>query len=403
MKRRPQSPDNPSITFKKSVLDANGKLGLVLSGGGSRAAYQAGALRALLPYLDTKNNPFSIIVGSSIGAINGLVIGSTVKNGLSCSVETLEELWRERTWRNTFGGHPSAAFFRAIKMAAMQYLSPGPNATNFAIFDPTPLMKRIDEIIDANGGLAPHQRDPHLEAIAVMTTVEGLTRRPLVFASTHKKIDDEILDGASFEICYREKLHAKHGFASAALPSVLPPVEIDTDEGTVKTVDGGISINIPVDPAVRFGAEKVIIIDISGRSWWLDREGESHDTRPKWEVPSAEQTYCLRPPEIFSLKPKGALGPILKAAVNQSTSRFIKSLGPIWPVFSLLKNKIGEDVAYEAMSYVALDEQYIQGLIEAGISETQQFLKNKSEIKFTKISKDEISDLNNVTLQEKLP
>ena len=178
MKRRPQHPDDPSINFKKSTLDASGSLGLVLSGGGSRAAYQAGALRALLPYLEGKTNPFSVIIGSSIGAINGLLLAACAKEGLAKSVEVVEELWRERTWRNTFGGSPTSSFFRAIKMASVQYFSPGPNATNMAIFDPSPLMKRIDEIIDLYGGLAPHEREPHLKAVAVMTTIEGVCSTP---------------------------------------------------------------------------------------------------------------------------------------------------------------------------------------------------------------------------------
>jgi predicted acylesterase/phospholipase RssA len=384
MRRRPNSPDSSPVITKVSSFDESGKLGLILSGGGSRAAYQAGALRALQPYLGAKKNPFSIIMGSSIGAINGLVIGSTIKNGLTCSLDTLEELWSERTWRNTFAGNPSAAFFRAIKMATIQYLSPGPNATDFAIFNPAPLMQRIDEILTINGGLTPEARDPNLEVIAVMTTVEGAARRPLLFASTHKRLSSEILEGADFEICYRDNLHAKHGFASAALPSVLPPVEIDTDDGKVKLVDGGISINIPVDPAVRFGAEKAIIIDISGRSWWLDQSGESHDTRPTWEVPATTHSYCLRPPETFTLKPKGALGSILKASVSKSKTRFIKSLGPIWPVFSLLKNKVGEEVAYEAMTYVALDEEYVRGLLEAGYHETKEALQRRQKIEFSR-------------------
>lgn len=383
MRRKPQDPDHPAINFKKTSLNPSGQVGLVLSGGGSRAAYQAGALRALLPYLDKKHNPFSVIVGSSIGAINGLVMSACIKDGVQHAIETLEDLWRERTWRNTFGGSPSTAFFRAIKMAGSQYFAPGPNPTNLAIFDPSPLMHRIDEIIDLHGGLTPEKRDPNLLAVAVMTTVEGLARRPLLFASTHQRISDEVLKGASFEICYRDSLHAKHGFASAALPSVLPPVEIDTDDGSVRLVDGGISNNVPVDPAVRLGADKIISIDISGRSWWLDRAGESHDTRPSWEVPSALETYCLRPPETFALKPIAPLGPILKQAVSVSTSRFIKSLGPIWPVFTLLKNKAGEEVAYEAMSYVALDPDYIQGLIERGHQETLNILRKEKSIHFT--------------------
>ena len=383
MRRRPQSPDSQSIAFRKSTHNTSDSLGLVLSGGGSRAAYQAGALRALIPYLGDKN-PFSVVIGSSIGAINGLVLSAILKEGLTTAVDVLSDIWGERTWRNTFGGSPTGSFFRAIKMASIQYFSPGPNATNLAIFDPSPLMRRIDEVIEMHGGLAPHIRDPKLQAVAVMTTVEGFARRPLLFASTHQRISDEVLSGASFEICYREQLHAKHGFASAALPSALPPVEIDTDDGTLRLVDGGISNNVPVDPAVRLGAEKVIVIDISGRNWWNDRSGEAHDSRPSWEVPSAHSTFCLCPPEIFTLRPQVPLGPILKHAVSRSSARFIRSVGPIWPVFSLLKNKVGEDVAYETMSYVALDEDYLAGIMELGFNETKAFLRHKNSLEFVK-------------------
>lgn len=382
MRRRPQEPDKPSVTIAKPTFAPMDSLGLVLSGGGSRAAYQAGALKALIPYVGDKGNPISVIVGSSIGAINGLVIGACLKDGFSQSVDQLEELWRERTFKNTFAGSASKAFFRAIKMATIQYAAPGPSATSSAIFDPSPLMNRIDEILGLNGGLTPENRSPELTAIGVMTTVEGSERKPLLFLSTHKHLDEEVMTGASFDVCYVDALSAKHGFASAALPSVLPPVELDTDAGKVRLVDGGISQNIPVDPAVRMGAKRVIVVDISGRSWWLDRYGEAHDTRPTWEVPAGLKTFCMRPPDTFVMRNPNPLGPILKAAVSSSTGRFIRSVGPVWPLFQLLKTKLGEDVAYEVMSYVALDQDYIHGLIEAGYQETLAILKNKSRIEF---------------------
>jgi predicted acylesterase/phospholipase RssA len=150
-------------------------------------------------------------------------------------------------------------------------------------------------------------------------------------------------------------------------------------------VDGGISQNVPVDPAVRLGAHRVIVIDISGRSWWLDRYGEAHDTRPTWEVPAEAETFCLRPPETIVFKNKLPLGPLLKEAVGSSTTKFISAVGPVWPLFSLLRNKLGEEVAYETMSYVALDREYIQGLLERGFNETNQALKHKVELEFKQV------------------
>jgi hypothetical protein len=126
----------------------------------------------------------------------------------------------------------------------------------------------------------------------------------------------------------------------------------------------------------------VIVVDISGRSWWLDHYGEAHDTRPTWEVPAGLKTYCLRPPDTFVARNNTALGPLLKDAVKGSTGKFINAVGPVWPVFSLLKKKLGEEIAYEVMSYVALDPDYIGALIEAGYQETTKLLKNKSDLEF---------------------
>ena len=363
------------------------KTGLVLSGGGSRAAYQVGALRALSDFLiksspPGQKQPFNVIVGSSIGSINGLIAAACLKNGLPCALEVLDQLWKERSFRNTFRGTPTSAFFRAVRMAVLQYMSPGPNPTNRAIFDPSPLMEKVDSVIKEHGGLAPKDRDQNLEALGVMTTVEGKQRKPLLFLSTAEPVHKDVLLGASFEIAPRETLSAKHGFASAALPSVLPPVELDTERGKVRLVDGGISQNIPVDPAVRFGAQKVIIVDVSGRNWWLEHYGESHDTRPTWEVPAEDKTFCFRPPDTFVARCQKPLGPILKAAVGGTTTRFIKAVGPLWPVFSVLRKKMGEELAYEVISYVALNQDYIHGLIEAGYNETIKLLNNRRDLEF---------------------
>lgn len=267
-------------------------------------------------------------------------------------------------------------------MAAIQYLSPGPNASAESVFDPTPLMNRVDHAIDNHGGLDPVKRHPDLHSVAVMTTVEGDRRKPLLFLSAQKRVAHDMLQGASFEVAYVTTLHAKHGFASAALPSVLPPVELDTENGKVRLVDGGISINVPVDPAARLGAQQVIVVDISGRHWWLDRYNEPHDTRPNWEVPSEMHSFCLRPPDTFLIRNSGSLGTILRHAVSRSTKKFMHAVGPVWPVFQLLKRKLGEELAYEVMSYVALDPDYIQGLIETGYNETMTLLKNKAKLEF---------------------
>ena len=388
MRRRPNPKNQPAFDMRlsKAAGLSGNAIGIVLSGGGARAAYQVGALRALTKFFrEAKDEPI-IIIGSSIGAINGLVLASEYKEGYETAIKTLETMWRERNFRNTFHGSPSMAFLRAIKVAILQYLSPGPNPSSESVFDPTPLRKRVDQVIKQNGGLNIRNRSKKIRAVGVMTTIEGPQRKPLLFLSANQEIpeDDPILTGASFDVYNVSSLSAKHGFASAALPSILPPVEIDTMGGKITLVDGGISSNIPVDPAVRLGASRVIIIDVSGRQWWLRKYDKPPDQRPDWEVPSGMETYCLRPPDTFNVRCQRPLGPILKEAVGASSRKFIAAVGPTWPLFSLLKNKLGEEVAYETMSYVALDPDYLSAIIERGYSETRKLLRNRVDPDFHK-------------------
>lgn len=342
-----------------------------------RAAYQAGALKAAAQLLGSDISHPSIILGSSIGAVNGLILAASLKHDMLSGVAQLEDLWRERTFANTFRGSPTRAFVRAIRIALSQYMSPGPNTSETSVFDPTPLRERLDRVISDFGGLRPENRAPHLQAVGVMTTVEGPTRKPLLFLSSHRHLDESALQGASFDVCHVDDLSAKHGFASAALPSILPAVQLDTHLGSVSLVDGGISQNVPIDPAVRLGASKILVIDISGRNWWLDRYGEAHDTRPSWEVPAGTDTFCLRPPELFVVRNQKPFGPVLKQAVGSSRKRFMAAVGPVWPLFSLVKAKLGEEIAYEVMSYVALDYEFLNALIEIGYHETIALIRNR--------------------------
>lgn len=384
MRRRRRESGEQAIPKSQRWGNRSGAIGLVLSGGGVRAAYQIGALKAIAPYLKRSGNEIRVMIGSSIGAINTLVLSASMKKGVDHAINTAEHIWRERTFRNTFSDSPSMSFFRNIKLAIAQYFEPGPSANDEAVFDPTPLMNIIDEVIAEYGSLAPSERAEHLDAVAIMTTVEDRKRSPLLFASTKAEVDELTMRGASFELCYVDELQARHGFASAALPSILPPVEIDTRHGKYRLVDGGISQNVPVDPAVRLGAERIILIDISGRDWWLARQKVSLDTRPHWEVPAEAETFCVRPADTFVVRPDMPLGSVLKQAVSGSHRKFIKAIGPIWPVYALLKKKLGEEAAYEALSYISLDKDYIHGLIERGYNETLKKLRNYNEPHFHK-------------------
>ncbi len=348
--------------------------GLVLSGGGSRAAYQAGALKALEESFPEGRFPFSVIVGSSIGAVNGVLFSAALRRSYKDAVETVVELWRERTFENTFGGPLTLTLLRSIRVGFLQYLSPGPKPTTLSIFDPAPLRRRMDETLFEFGGAQVQDHHPDLSAIGVMTTREGDERKGLLLVNARREISPKMLKGISFGIHYVNHLSSSHAFASAALPSVLPPVEIRAESGDVRLVDGGISDNIPVDPAVRFGATDITIIDTSGKKWWCDRYNKPHYSRDPWELPVPPGTYCLQPKSFREFIPSCGLGKVLKESLGSSTKDYIRAFGPTWPIYRLLRNQMGEELALETMSYAVIHPPYLEALVELGYGDTKRAL-----------------------------
>ena len=67
---------NDSITQTQRRLDKRPILGLVLTGGGARSAYQVGVLRALAEIFPRGRSPFQVIVGTSAGAVAASVLAA---------------------------------------------------------------------------------------------------------------------------------------------------------------------------------------------------------------------------------------------------------------------------------------------------------------------------------------
>ena len=71
--------------------------GLVLTGGGARAAYQVGVLKGIASILPRSvYNPFPIICGTSAGAINALSIAGRA-GPFRLRTSKLERIWTELT------------------------------------------------------------------------------------------------------------------------------------------------------------------------------------------------------------------------------------------------------------------------------------------------------------------
>jgi len=86
------------VAYRPSVAT----LGLILTGGGARAAYQVGALRAIVEVVGSTQNPFPVITGVSAGAINGAALAASADDfagGVRRLAETWLSLTPERVYR----------------------------------------------------------------------------------------------------------------------------------------------------------------------------------------------------------------------------------------------------------------------------------------------------------------
>lgn len=188
----------------------------VLSGGGNRGALQVGALRVLL----AQGIQPDLIVGSSVGAINGLFLAVEPS---PAQVERMAALWREAARQRVF----TASLWQIIRH----------------------LLGRKDYLVES----APLRRfiERHLPAEVRRF---GDLRVPLFVTLAHVHTQTLYVCGGD-----RAAPVVDAVVASAAVPGFFPPVR---HEGHL-FVDGGVVSNLPLRVAVAKGALEIWALDLA--------------------------------------------------------------------------------------------------------------------------------------------
>ena len=231
------------------------RVALVLSGGGARAAYAAGVLRyigrELVPRLGSRVH-FDIITGTSAGAINGAFLAS-MADDLPAATEALYDHWEKidigKVYR--FGARQLWRVPRSILSDRS-----GTPRGEVALADVSPLRAMMRDQIDWSR-LRRSLRSGALEAFSV-TATELATSRSIVFCEGP---DDEhaLFGGTNPHFRPRRaRIGAEHVLASAAIPLLFPPVKV----GGRHYLDGGLGMNTPLRPALRLGADKVLVLSL---------------------------------------------------------------------------------------------------------------------------------------------
>jgi NTE family protein len=190
---------------------SGGTVAFVLGGGGVLGAVEVGMLRALLEYGVTPD----LIVGTSIGAVNGVLVAADPTPGVT---ERLARLWASPEARAVYGDSPHRQLARIVRAGTH-------------LHSPRPL------------------RDLLHRELGTATTFADLPVRFQCCAASIERAAEHWFDRGDVVPAV---------LASSAVPALLPPIAIDGEH----YIDGGIVNSIPVGRAVELGAGTVFVLQV---------------------------------------------------------------------------------------------------------------------------------------------
>ena len=230
------------------------RTGLVLGGGGARGAYEAGVISYLREELDAElPSPFPIhvIAGTSVGAINACHVAAHMEDPRQQATQMANH-WKALSIDSVlrFGAGDLFRMFREVfgKPALMQGRHGG-------LIDPSGLQGIV-----LKGAPWPaigrSIRKGLLHAMAVSAT-HVATGRTTVFIQMKGKALPQWTKDPHF-IAEPALIGPHHAMASAAIPLLFPPVRV---KGRLY-VDGSLRQSVPLAPALRLGAQRVLVISL---------------------------------------------------------------------------------------------------------------------------------------------
>lgn len=258
-----QMPSAHSAATADPTAVARGRTGLLLTGGGARAAYQVGVLEAIADLrlacgAGEQPNPFPIITGTSAGAINAAA--------LACGADHFDRAVRRmaRVWRN----FKAQQVYRADSISVAQsgarwltLLSLGWVLARWrrmrprSLLDNAPLAELLVRMVPLVR--LPHViRKGHLDALAV--TASSYTQGDHVtFFEAGERQNPWV---RSQRRSVRDRITHEHLLASSAIPFVFPAKSIEVAQRTEYFGDGSMRQSAPIAAAIHLGAERILVI-----------------------------------------------------------------------------------------------------------------------------------------------
>jgi len=237
--------------------------GLVLTGGGARAAYQVGVLKAIARIRRECGaargiNPFPVIAGTSAGAINAAALACRADH-FDTAVRGLVEVWEnfhtEQVYRSDSIGVIRTGARWLTMMSLGWAIAQWRRAKPRSLLDNSPLVELLQRLIPFER-LTRVMNDGHLEALAVTASSYGSGLHYTFYQSRHPFVPWT----RTQRVAMHMPLGIPHLLASSAIPFVFPAAPLELNGQRDYFGDGSMRQSAPISPAVHLGAERILVI-----------------------------------------------------------------------------------------------------------------------------------------------
>ena len=239
--------------------------GLVLSGGGARAAYQVGVLRAIARLRRDKlgararlRSPFGVIVGTSAGAINAAALACHADR-FDLSVEVLSRVWQDFSAEQVYRADSLGVIRSGAQWLTMLSLgwviARWRKARPRSLLDNAPLGQLLKRMVPLDRlQMMFEQRQLHALAVTASSYTSG---EHVTFYSTGAPVEPW---SRSQRVAIAAPITHEHLLASSAIPFVFPASQIHQGGDVAWYGDGSMRQTAPLSPAIHLGAQRLLII-----------------------------------------------------------------------------------------------------------------------------------------------
>jgi NTE family protein len=224
---------------------------LILSGGGARAAYQVGVLKALSEITPHSHNPFPIVCGTSAGGINAMALTGQ-RGSFPSRVAALENIWRNLKAEEVYRTDVLHVLKNTMKLVLSLTFGGNHFSQPKALLDNSPIYELLERVVnfrDIDEAVA----GGHLQAIAITAMSYGSGQSITFFQGDHDNWQ------RARRLGIRTGLTVSHLVASASIPTLFPAVKI----GNQYFGDGAVRQLKPLSPALHLGASRLFVIGVS--------------------------------------------------------------------------------------------------------------------------------------------